>query len=84
MPASVSALSASVVTLHAGLEVHSALLVDEVVGLRRTESFVACETAPAETPAYWGALYTDAQGQAWQLLDVQALAQAPEFLDVRA
>ncbi len=84
VPASVSALSASVVTLHAGLEVHSALLVDEVVGLRRAESFVASETVPAEAPAYWGALYTDAQGQAWQLLDLQALAQAPEFLDVRA
>lgn len=83
-PASVSALSASVVTLHAALEVNSALLVDELAGLRRAESFVACEPVSAQAPAYWRERYTDAEGQAWQLLDLQALAQAPKFLDVRA
>lgn len=82
-PATVSALGASVVTLHAALEVHSALLVDALAGLRRAESFATCMPAPADAPKYWGACYTDAQGQEWQELDLQALARAPEFLDLR-
>ena len=41
-------------------------------------------TAPADAPEFYGALYTTAGGEQWQELNLQLLANAPDFLDITA
>ncbi|RYF56626.1 MAG: chemotaxis protein CheW, partial [Comamonadaceae bacterium] len=66
------------------LDVNCALVVDRLVGLRGVEAFTASE-APAATAAPWlGATYLSAQGESWQELNLQVLAQQPEFLSIGA
>ena len=74
----------SLLALNAGLEVNVALLVDRLVGLRSPESFVS-SSAPAESaPAFMGGVYTDAQGEAWQELNLLQLSQTAQFLSISA
>lgn len=75
---------ARVVTLNAELEVNGALLVDALIGLRRQDGFVRAVPVPAGSPAYFGQRMVDAQEVCWQELNLQALAQTPEFLAIGA
>jgi twitching motility protein PilI len=59
-----------------------ALIVDRVLGLRRLDDLVAAERS--RQLAWAGNEYRDARGDLWAELDVAALLQAPEFLDVTA
>lgn len=66
------------------LQLHSALLVDEIVGMRSIHGFVSAERRQAGEPAYLGAIYIDADGGRWREIDLQALASDPSFLDIQA
>lgn len=71
------------VALNMNLGAHCALLIDRLVGLRSGSVFVS-QTPPAQdAPAFFGPCYADAVQAQWQVLDLQALAEWPEFLDIR-
>lgn len=72
------------VALNAVFDVNCALMVDRLVGLRGAEVFSASATPPAAAPAYFGHLYTDKNGEQWQEINLQLLAQQPEFMAVAA
>lgn len=75
---------ASLLAFNAALEVNAALLVDRLAGLRGTDAFVSSEAPPAESPAFFGTTYVDAQGKRWQELNLQVLSQHPMFLSISA
>jgi twitching motility protein PilI len=75
---------ASVVTLHAALDVNCALMVDSLAGLRNVDAFADSGPAPEGAPAYFGNLYTDRAGELWQEINLQTLAQLPQFLSISA
>ncbi len=77
-----SLAQASVVTFNTALEINCALLVDALAGLRKREDFQASVAPPAGSPAYFGRLFTDSKGVGWQEVNLQILAQAPEFLSI--
>lgn len=64
------------------LEAHCALLVDELLGMRTTESFVRSVPAAPTDPAWLGHVYTDAGGHDWREINLQVLAQQPAFLEI--
>jgi twitching motility protein PilI len=66
------------------LEVNCALLVDRLAGVRGAEAFTASEPPGAEAPAWHGHLFTDAAGERWQEVNLQALSQQPQFLSIGA
>lgn len=72
------------VTFNPELELNAALLVDVLLGLRRADAFVSSHSAPAGSPDYLGQVCVDAQGVAWQEINMQFLAQSQAFLDVGA
>jgi twitching motility protein PilI len=72
------------VALNAVFDVNCALLVDRLAGLRGTDVFTASAAAPAAAPSYFGHLYTDLNGEQWQEVNLQLLAQQPAFLAVAA
>ncbi|MBI5278471.1 MAG: chemotaxis protein CheW [Burkholderiales bacterium] len=72
------------VALNAVLEVNCALLIDRLAGLRSLDSFRTSEQAPEGSPEYFGTRYADANGLAWQEINLQALAQQPHFLAISA
>lgn len=74
----------SLVTLGAALEVNAALLIDRFVGLRGSRDFAASESAPADSSGYLGAVLANAQGERWQVLDLQVLARDAGFLNIGA
>ena len=59
----------------------SALLVDGSLGLRNASQLQARARDAAQAP-WIRAEYTDAEGRRWKELDLPALVQQPEFLDV--
>jgi twitching motility protein PilI len=75
---------ARLVTLNAELEVNGALLVDALIGLRRQDAFVRAVPAPEGSPNYYGQRLVDAQEVSWQEINLQLLAQNPEFLAIGA
>jgi twitching motility protein PilI len=75
---------ARLIALNAQLEVNCALLVDRLAGLRNLDAFTASGDAPDGAPAWFGSRYTDAAGAHWQEINLQALAQQPEFLSISA
>jgi twitching motility protein PilI len=72
------------VTLNPELEVNAALMIDALVGLRRSDAFVSAQAPAAEAPAYMGQVLVDSQGALWQELNLQALSQSQTFLNVAA
>ena len=72
------------VSLHAALGVNAVLWIDRLLGLRGGASFVRVDEAPAQSPRFVTRLLVDAQGTAWQELDLQALVQEPTFLAIAA
>jgi len=74
----------SLVSFNPAMELNATLLVDSLQGLRASASWSASEAPPADAPPFFGPLYTDAQGEKWQELQLQRLAQSADFLDIRA
>lgn len=72
------------VAFNEALDVNAALWVDRLVGLRGVEAFATSRAPSADAPRWQGTIYTDAAGQHWQEIDLQALSQQPEFLSIGA
>ena len=72
------------VALNEMLEVNCALLIDRLVGLRGVDAFVASEPPAPDAAAWFGHAYTDAAGERWQEINLQALSQQPQFLSIGA
>ena len=75
---------ASVVALNPMMGVNAALFVEHLEGLRGIADFQQSSEANDESPEFFGALYTTANGEQWQELNLQLLANAPDFLDITA
>ncbi len=75
---------ASVVTLHAALEVNCALMIDSLEGLRNAEAFVDSAGPSPDAPVFFGNRYSDAGGLTWQEINLQSLASLPQFLSISA
>ena len=77
---------ASVITFHTALDINSGLLVDALAGLRSTESFSQSTGPLPGSPTYFGNRYTEPGDSAvvWQEINLQSLAQLPEFLSINA
>jgi twitching motility protein PilI len=75
---------AQLVMLNPSLRVNAAILVDRLAGLRDTEQLERLPEASEPRPGFAGATWRDAQGRVWQELDLAALVQDPQFLDVAA
>lgn len=73
-----------VIALNTALEVNCALLVDRLVGLRSVEYFSRSAAAAPDAPPFFGHVYHDAAGDAWQEIDLQALSRQPQFLSIGA
>ena len=73
---------ASVIALNPMMGVNAALFFERLEGLRGTNDFKESGDTPAGAPEFFGALYTAANGETWQELNLQLLANAPEFLDI--
>ncbi len=79
-----SAPQASVVTLNSAMEVNCALQVDSLVGLRGADAFTSSQGAQMGAPAYFGNRLMDASAESWQEINLRALAQTPQFLNICA
>lgn len=77
---------ASVITFHSVLDINCGLLVDTLAGLRSTESFSQSSGPASGSPPYFGNRYTETgdSGVVWQEINLQFLAQLPEFLSINA
>ena len=72
----------SLLALNPALEVNAALLVDRLMGLRSIDAFVSSEPSAEDAPVFFGTTYLDSSGTRWQELNLQLLANAPDFLDI--
>lgn len=72
------------VALNSALEINCALLIDRLAGLRNMDAFSSSSAPPEGAPEYFGSGYTDASGAYWQEINLQALAQQPQFLSISA
>jgi twitching motility protein PilI len=72
------------VSLHAALGVNAVLWIDRLRGLRNPSMFSALADPPGQAPPYFARCLVDNQGQSWQELDLQTLANEPEFLAIAA
>ncbi len=79
-----AAADANLVLFNPALEINCAVLAGRLVGLRGVESFVASSEAPPQSPDCFGHQYTDSQDVAWQEINLQRLAQSPQFLGIGA
>ena len=70
------------VALNPGLASHSALLVHHLAGLRHVDQMQPEPDDGAGRPAFAGPRWRDAQGRAWQEIDLAALSRQGEFLAI--
>lgn len=70
------------VSLHPALGVNAVLWIDRLLGLRNAATFGAVADAPAGAPAYCSRCLVDHEKLSWQELDLQLLANEPEFLSI--
>lgn len=56
--------------------------VDGLEGLHSREAFVRSEAPAEDAPAHLGSTFFDGNDTAWQEINLQALAQDPQFLDI--
>ncbi len=73
---------ARLIVLNQMFEVNCAVLVDRLAGLRGVDGFSASDDAAASDPPYFGHGYTDLNGVRWQEINLQQLAQLPDFLAI--
>ncbi|MEO8977464.1 MAG: chemotaxis protein CheW, partial [Casimicrobiaceae bacterium] len=62
-------------------ELHAGIVVTRVLGLRNLAE-LAPAALPAEPPLWFAQRWMDADGQAWQEIDLAKLARDPAFLQV--
>jgi len=62
-------------------ELRAGIVVPRVMGLRNLAE-LAPAVPPADAPAWYGRRWIDAEGAAWQEIDLTGLARDPEFLQV--
>jgi twitching motility protein PilI len=62
-------------------ELRAGIVVPRVTGLRNLAE-LAPALPPADAPAWYGQRWIDAEGAAWQEIDLTGLARDPEFLQV--
>jgi twitching motility protein PilI len=74
---------ARLLALNTELQVHCALKVDHLAGLRRADDMSEVVTE-GQRPAFAGPLWQDKQGRRWQEIDLAALARSERFLAVAA
>lgn len=74
----------SVVTINPAIEAGCALQVGRLSGLRSADAFTSSSPAPAGAPPFFGNQYFDAHGGPWQEINLQALSQSPQFLNISA
>jgi twitching motility protein PilI len=72
------------VSLHAALGINAVLLIDRLLGLRNPSMFTAIAEKLDAAPPCFAHRLVDAQGQAWQELNLQLLAAQPEFMAIAA
>ena len=72
------------VNLNPVLDAHCVFLVDDILGTRAMQDFVRSDTPDGAAESFFGHVYTDAEGAAWQELDLQSLVVTPAFADIRA
>ena len=77
-------VDAHLVTFNASIELHCALRVDRLAGLRGRDDFVRAGPALEGAPPYFGRIHTDAAGLHWQEIQLRALAQTPSFVAIDA
>lgn len=75
---------ARLIALNTLFDVNCALLVDRLAGLRGVDGFSASDPPAAGDPPYFSHRYTDLDGVAWQEINLQQLAQQPDFLAIGA
>jgi len=75
---------AQLVMLNPLLRVNAAIMVDRLAGLRDSEQLERLPASAEPRPGFAGPSWRDLQGRVWQELDLAALAQDPQFLDVAA
>ena len=75
---------AQLVMLNPSLRVNAAIMVDRLAGLRDSEQLERLAPVSEPRPGFAGPSWRDPQGRIWQELDLAALAQDPQFLDVAA
>jgi twitching motility protein PilI len=69
---------------NAALDMRCLLLVDRLAGLKQRSGFVSSHKANADSPAYFGHVFLDEEGVEWQEINLQLLAETPEFLGIAA
>ena len=76
---------ARLVALNPALGAQCALLVERLAGLRLPEQLQREEMVDSGSrPAFAGPVWRDADGRAWQELDLSALARHEQFLGIAA
>ncbi|MBP7914251.1 MAG: chemotaxis protein CheW [Vitreoscilla sp.] len=85
-PAAAGAIrsGAQLVMLNPSLRLNAAILVDRLAGLRDSDQLERMAADGHVRPGFAGSRWRDRQGREWQELDLAALAQDPQFLDVAA
>ena len=80
--------SVSLLVINPALQVNVALVVDQLLGLRKVEDFVDASpqsmqvvSQPVKRQVH--ANYVDSEGKAWEVLSLHGLAQSPDFLRIR-
>lgn len=72
------------VALNEAFGVNAVLRVDALEGLHSQKSFVQSQPADPSAPTYYGSVFHEENGTVWQEINLQALCQAPQFLDIAA
>ncbi|MDO9419430.1 MAG: chemotaxis protein CheW [Herminiimonas sp.] len=72
------------VALNSALEINCALQIDKLTGLRHPEEFTDFSEKLPESPEFFGHSYVDANGDTWQEINLQSLAQQAHFLTISA
>lgn len=75
---------ARLLAIHPGSGAQCALLVDRLAGLRATEQMQPEPPDSGPRPAFAGRRWRDADGRAWQEIDLAALAADERFLAIAA
>ncbi|MBK9135326.1 MAG: chemotaxis protein CheW [Betaproteobacteria bacterium] len=76
---------ARLVALNPAHGAQCALLIERLAGLRLPDQLEQVESGdPATRPAFAGPVWRDAEGRAWQELDLAALARHEQFLGIAA
>ena len=75
---------ARLIALNEGLGMNIAFRVDALEGLHSRDSFARSEAPPQNATPHQGSVFIDAQGTAWQEVNLLALVQDNQFLDIAA